>query len=200
MAHDDLPGGRIRKILEVISVGIGGVVIAPALLISNGIVKLINGSTSECDTIAFTSGFDYSRAPKWLIARLCDLFLYTPITAKRNAEGYKVKWVSNVKRDTFLNMLSDEQYQNIILIGHGNRNSYYASDGKVTAEDILDKGVKKKKGALYQHTCGGGDGLRLREVLLEDPSNGYTFDRSIYITENYLAAWKSFFGKKPEYK
>jgi len=200
MVHDDLPGGRFRKILEVISVGIGGFVIGPASLISNVIVKLINGSTSECDTIAFTSGFDNSSAPKWLIAKLCDLFLYTPITAKRNAEGHKVRWVSNVTRDIFLDMLSDEQYQNIILIGHGNWNSYYASDGKVTAEDILDKGFKKKKGALYQHTCGGGDGLRLGEVLLEDPSKGYTFDRSIYLTENYLAAWKSFFGKKPEYK
>jgi hypothetical protein len=200
MAHDDLPGGRLRKILEAISVGIGGLVIGPASFISNVIVKLINGSTSECDTLAFTSGFDNSSAPKWLIAKLCDLFLYTPITAKRNAEGHKVKWVSNVTRDTFLDMLSDEQYQNIILIGHGNRNSYYASDGTVTAEDILDKAVKKKRGALYQHTCGGGDGLRLREVLLEDPSKGYTFDRSIYLTENYLAAWTSFFGKQPEYK
>jgi len=200
MAHDDLPGGRLRKLLEVISVGVGGLVIGPASLISNVIVKLVNGLTSECNTIAFTSGFDNSGAPKWLIAKLCDLFLYTPITAKRNAEGHKVKWVSSVTRDTFLDMLSDEQYQNIILIGHGNRNSYYASDGKVTAEDILDKGVKKKKGALYQHTCGGGDGLRLREVLLEDPSKGYTFNRSIYITENYIAAWKALFGKKPEYR
>jgi hypothetical protein len=200
MEHDDLPGGRFRKILEAISVGIGGLVIGPASFISNAIVKRINGSTSECNTIAFTSGFDNSSAPKWLIAKLCDLFLYTPITAKCNAEGHKVKWVSNITRDTLLDMLSDEQYQNIILIGHGNRNSYYTSDGKVTAEDILDKGVKKKKGALYQHTCGGGDGLRLGEVLLEDPSKGYTFDRSIYITENYLAAWKSFFGKRPEYK
>ncbi len=200
LAHDDLPGGRIRRLLEVISVGIGGLVVGPASLISNVIVKLINGSTSECDTIAFTSGFDNSSAPKWLIAKLCDLFLYTPITAKRNAEGYKVQWVSNVSRDTFLHMLSDEQYQNIILIGHGNRNSYYARDGKVTAEDVLDKGVKKKKGALYQHTCGGGEGVGLREVLLEDPSKGYSFDRSIYLTENYLAAWKSLFGKKPEYR
>ena len=86
------------------------------------------------------------------------------------------------------------------MIGHGNNNSYSAGDGNVTAEDLLDKGIKKKKGALYQHTCGGGDGLKLRDVLLEDASKGYTFDRSIYITENYLAAWKSLFGKKPEYK
>jgi hypothetical protein len=200
MPHDDLPGGRIRKILEFMTVGIGGLVIAPFSLISNVIVKLINSCASECDTIAFTSGFDYSGAPKWLIAGLCDLFLYTPITVKCNAKGHKVKWVSNVKRNTILNMLADEQYQNVILIGHGNNNSYNASDGYVTAEDILDKRIKKKKGALYQHTCGGGDGLKLRDVLLEDASKGYTFDRSIYITENYLAAWKSLFGKKPEYK
>ncbi|OGW43102.1 MAG: hypothetical protein A2Y66_08765 [Nitrospirae bacterium RBG_13_41_22] len=200
IAHYDLPGGRTRKILEVISVGIGGLVIAPFSLISNGIIKLINDCTAEYDTIAFTSGFDNSGAPKWLIAGLCDHFLFTPITAKHNAQGHKVKWLSNVKRDTVLNTLSDEQYQNIVMIGHGNSNSYYASDGKVTAEDILDKGIKKKKGALYQHTCGGGNGLKLREVLLEDPSKGYTFDRCIYITENYLAAWKSLFGKKPEYK
>jgi hypothetical protein len=42
--------------------------------------------------------------------------------------------------------------------------------------------------------------LMLREVLLEDPSKGYTFDRSIYLTENYLAAWKALFGTKPEYR
>jgi hypothetical protein len=200
MAHDDLPGGWKRRIFEGIGVGIGGLVIALVSLLSNGIIKLINACTTEHDTIAFTSGFDNSGAPKWLIAGLCYHFLYTPITAKHNAEGHNVKWLSNVKRDTVLDMLSDEQYQNIILIGHGNNNSYHASDGNVTAEDILDKGIKKKKGALYQHTCGGGDGLKLREVLLEDPSKGYTFDRSIYITENYLAAWKSLFGKKPEYK
>ena len=200
MAHDDLPGGMKRKILEGIVVGSVGIFIAPVALLINGIIKLINGFTTKYDTIAFTSGFDRSGFPKWLIAGLCDHFLYTPITAKQNAKGHNVKWLSNVKRDTLLDMLSDEQYQNIILIGHGNNNSYYASDGKVTAEDILDKGIKKKKGALYQHTCGGGEGLKLRDALLEDPSKGYTFDRSIYITENYIAAWKSLFGKKPEYK
>ncbi|MBS1232359.1 MAG: hypothetical protein H6R42_13 [Nitrospirae bacterium] len=200
MAHDDLPGGRKRIILEGIVIAIGGLAIAPVSLLSNGLMKLINCCTSDNDTIAFTSGFDYSGAPKWLIAKLCDLFLYTPITVKHNIKGHHVKWVSNVKRDTVLNMLSDEQYQNVILIGHGNNNSYYASDGKVTAEDILDKGIKKKEGALYQHTCGGGDGLKLRDVLLKDPSKGYTFDRSIYITENYLAAWKLLFGKKPQCK
>jgi len=200
MAHDDLPGGRKRIILEGIVIAIGGLAIAPVSLLSNGLMKLINCHTSDYDTIAFTSGFDHSGVPKWLIAKLCDLFLYTPVTAKHNTEGHHVKWVSNVKRDTVLNMLSDEQYQNVILIGHGNNNSYYASDGNVTAEDILDKGIKKKKGALYQHTCGGGEGLKLRDVLLKDPSKGYTFDRSIYITENYLAAWKSLFGTKPVYK
>jgi len=200
MAHYDLPGGRIRKILEVAGVGIGGLFIAPVLLISNGIITLINGCIPECDTVAFTSGFDYSGAPKWLISILGEFFLYTPITAKHNAEGRRVKWVSNVKRDILLNMLSDEQYQNVILIGHGNSNSYHASDGNITAEDILDKGIKKKKGSLYQHTCGGGGGLKLRDVLLEDASKGYTFDRSIYITENYFAAWKSLFGKKPDYR
>jgi hypothetical protein len=200
MTHDDLPGGRTRRILEGVSVGIGGLVLAPVLLIINAIIKLINSFAPNDDTIVCTSGFDHSGAPKWLIAGLCYHFLYAPITAKHNAKGHKVKWLSNVKRDTVLDMLSDEQYQNIIMIGHGNRNCYIAGDGKVTAEDILDKGVKKKKGALYQHTCGGGDGLRLRDVLLQDPSKGYAFDRSIYITENYLAAWKSLFGKKPEYK
>jgi hypothetical protein len=200
MTHDDLPGGMTRRILEGIGVGFGGLVIGPVSLLSNGIMKLINDCTSAYDTIAFTSGFDQRGAPKWLIAALCDLFLYTPVTAKYHAEGHSVKWVSNVKRETFLDMLSDEQYQNIILIGHGSNNSYYASDGRVTAEDILEKGIKKKKGALCQHTCGGGDGLKLRDVLLEDPSKGYTFDRSIYLTENYLAAWKSLFGRKPEYR
>jgi hypothetical protein len=108
MPHDDLPGGRIRKLLEVMTVGIGGLVIAPLSLISNVIVKLINSCASECDTIAFTSGFDYSGAPKWLIAGLCDLFLYAPITVKCNAKGHKVKWVKNVKKNTILNMLADE--------------------------------------------------------------------------------------------
>jgi hypothetical protein len=200
MIHKDLPGGWKRRVLEGIGIGIGGIVIAPVLLLGNVIMKLINSRATEYDTIAFTSGFDHSGVPKWLIAGLCDYFLYTPITAKHNAEGHHVTWVSNVDKNTVLDMLSDEQYQNIILIGHGNAHSYEASDGNVTAEDILDKGIKKKKGALYQHTCGGGEGLQLRDVLLEDPSKGYTFDRSIYITENYLAAWKSLFGKKPVYK
>ena len=139
-------------------------------------------------TIVFTSGNDdLIPLPYTVTARIIDFFMYAPITLRQNLHGNKVKWVSNATKKEELEGLSDPKYQNVAFIGHGTSFSFWAADGPVYPEDVLD--LPKKSGELIQHTCGSGS-PELRDALLIDPQKGYWFDEPISAGKNYLTAWK----------
>jgi len=139
-------------------------------------------------TIVFTSGNDeVIPLPYAVTARIIDFFMYAPITLRQNLHGNKVKWVSNATKREVLDGLSDPKYQNVAFIGHGTSFSFWAADGPVYPEDVLD--LPKKSGELIQHTCGSGS-PELRDALLIDPQKGYWFDEPISVGKNYATAWK----------
>ncbi|PIN69695.1 hypothetical protein COV93_04510 [Candidatus Woesearchaeota archaeon CG11_big_fil_rev_8_21_14_0_20_43_8] len=198
-----LPGGKARWALEYIAGFTGGVMILPFAGISNAYYKWKNKRLSRKtppETVVFTSGFDHQFKHPGLVAAVCDHYMYTPVVARQHRLGRAVKWVSNATKETVLENLANEQYQNVVFIGHGSNSTYCTTDGDVTSEDIIECDIRKKDGELIQHTCGGGGGIPLREALLSNTDRGYTFERPIWLTENYIAAWTAFFGKKPTYK
>ena len=119
--------------------------------------------------------------------------MYTPITLRQNMDGNSVTWVSNGSRAEVLDYLENPDYQNVVFIGHGTGNSFLASDGSVTPNDITSLQIPKRDGELIQHTCGGG-GQGLRTALLRNPNNGYGFDSPVRLGTNYSTAWERLFN------
>lgn len=138
---------------------------------------------------AFTGGKIFHPTLTYGFSKIIDFFFYSPITLRQNLEGNQVYWCSNATKEEVLENLSDEEYQNVVFIGHGDRRGYVATDKSVTVSDLQRKHIPKKEGMLIQHTCGGGDfPISLREILLKDPKKGYSFDKPITPFKNYGTA------------
>ncbi|MFH1053957.1 MAG: hypothetical protein V1740_06080 [Candidatus Woesearchaeota archaeon] len=140
-------------------------------------------------TAVFTSGND----PFWpepIAIGAVDFFMYTPVTLRQIRDRNKVDWFSNYKKDDILDVIADPDYQNIVFIGNGQSDRFYASDRVVTAEDIYRIGISKKSGMLVQHTCGDTKySPTLRDVLLEDSGNSFFYDHRINEIKNFVIAW-----------
>ena len=168
------------------------IILAGALVLSVNAVSIPitsyinNNLDSEKQTVVFTSGYTSINLPPKMISGLIDFFMYPPITIRQNLKGNKVVWLSNSTRKEVLDALQDPQYKNIIFIGHGSDSCYAATDGNVTVDTLVKLNLPRRHGEFIQHTCGGEvKNKSLREVLYPDGSEGYNFDRTIEIFENY---------------
>ena len=188
-----------KKLLIVTAVGLS--INAVSIPITYNINKNLTAPKSK--TVVFTSGYqyvgDYILSPESfltsIVARYIDFFMYTPTTLRQNLKNNQVDWYSNSTKVTVLEKLLDDQYKNIVFIGHGTNSSYVATDGMVKVSDIRGLDLKKRDGEFIQHTCGHGKGESLRDVLFNQPSQGYSFNRKISGLENYITALIKLFEK-----
>jgi len=151
------------------------------------------GVSLEANTIVLSSASESGKdtLPVSIGTAISDFFMYVPITLRQNISGNRVDWYSNPSRLESLLVLGREEYKNVILIGHGRETEYMTKTGGIYAEDLRAHNVVDKPGFLLQHTCGGGDGERLRDVMLKNPEKGYFFEGSVVDeTVNYFYAVK----------
>jgi len=154
--------------------------------ISIPVTAYINSKVSTGNkTAVFTSGYCSPSLSGRAVSAVIDFFMYTPVTLRQNLNGSQVDWYSNSARKQVLDVLQNTDYQNIVFIGHGSKSSYVATDGNVSVDDLTNLDLPPRHGEFIQHTCGGGNGKSLREVLYPSGSRGYNFDKEISIFENY---------------
>lgn len=154
---------------------------------------LVNSLTvSETKTVVFASGWDKPpQLPSPVIAKIIAFVSYAPITLRQNLRGFHTDWYSDPSAWEVIEKIADPAYENIVLIGHGTRESFATKDGGISSLWVSMMGIHKKKGELIQHTCGSSFWpiISLRKALLEDTSQGYYFNYKVHIFENGLRAY-----------
>lgn len=84
---------------------------------------------------------------------------YPSWTLYFNSQGYKTDYIFSATYQDFIEVLKDEKYQSIVLVGHGSFNCWKATDGLVTTLDVehLAGQFKKKEGEWFQLSCPSTD-------------------------------------------
>jgi hypothetical protein len=108
---------------------------------------------------------------------------YIPWTHYFNNRNLKVKWLFRAKGSDFEKVIKDRNCQSIVLVGHGDIDSWQATDTEVTNSVVtkLMKDEPKKKGEWLQLTCGGESKYfkKMGELVMQDKANVYTYSKSV---------------------
>lgn len=186
---------KIKKVVKRVALALTG-----ALCLCTGTIPaacIVNRITRETsNTVVFSNAYenDLPRSTDFAVTYLSDFFMYLPITLRQNLNGNRVDWFHRPTKEQVLEKLADDNYQNVIFIGHRESDYFRAKDDFVLADDIVKRGIKKKEGFVLQHTCGRGIASMLRGALLSDPNKGYSFNGDITSFENYSKAVKELFS------
>jgi hypothetical protein len=82
----------------------------------------------------------------------------------------KVRWFLRAESMDLEEVIKDRKCQSIVLVGHGNRNAWRATDRSVSNTDVqkMMQGVEKKRGEWLQLTCGEEDfsPVKLGELVM----------------------------------
>jgi hypothetical protein len=81
------------------------------------------------------SGYAFSDYDYWA-APFAFLGSYPAWTLYFNSKGLRTDYIFNATKEDFKNVLLDEKYQSIVLVGHGSKNAWRATDTGVYNTDI----------------------------------------------------------------
>lgn len=108
---------------------------------------------------------------------------YIPWSYYFNNRNMKAKWFFRAKSNDLEKVIKDKDCQSIVLVGHGDIDSWQATDMEVsnTLVKKMMKGVPKKKGEWLQLSCGGDSKyfMKMGELVMEDKKNVYTYSKSV---------------------
>lgn len=105
--------------------------------------------------------------------------------------GIRVDYKHNARSGDLREVLADENYQNIVVMGHGGRNQWCARDGTVYTEDLDEwmNGLPKKKGYFIQFTCGDEEGKPLGYSVVEDRSKILGYTKPVHLGDRFDSLW-----------
>ena len=152
--------------------------------------------TPKRNTVVFTGKNDLKdyhipRLPDSLMVGITDLFMYTPVTVRQTFKGNRVYWCSNPSLDDFVEELKNPKYDNVILIGHGRKDSFSLKGGDAEANYLATQNIPKRIGKFYKYK-GGEDGIEnktLKGILFLKCSRSKTFEGILYPHISYVSAW-----------
>jgi hypothetical protein len=108
---------------------------------------------------------------------------YIPWSYYFNNRNMKVKWFFRAKSNDLEEVIKDKGCQSIVLVGHGDIDSWRATDKEVSNSVVakMMKGVPKKKGEWLQLSCGEESKLfmKMGELVMEDKKKVYTYSKSV---------------------
>lgn len=108
---------------------------------------------------------------------------YIPWTHYFNNRNMKVKWFFRAKGSDFEKAVKDQKCQSIVLVGHGDIDSWQATDVEISNSIVtkMMQGVPKKKGEWLQLTCGGDSRYfkKMGTLVMQDKDNVYTYSQSV---------------------
>jgi hypothetical protein len=108
----------------------------------------------------------------------------------------RVKWFLRAKGKDLEKVIKDKDCQNIVLVGHGSKNNWQATDTEVTNVEVakIMRGMPKKKGEWLQLTCGVEDfsPVKMGELVMER-EQVYTYGKAV---NTYVFVTDALFGFK----
>lgn len=141
-------------------------------------------------------GNDYWAPP------LAFLGSYPMWTFYFNSKGLKTDYFFGATRQDFIDVLKDEKYQSIVLVGHGSYNSWRAADGFIDNYDIkaMKGQFKKKNGEWFQLTCPARNfsKIQLGELVMAHGRSYYYSGQEVDSYDFVLDALTAFWHIKAE--
>lgn len=148
---------------------------ATIAFVSNGRMDTDHYAAILLSANAFT-GHDHWAPP------LAFLGSYPAWTLYFNRQGLKTDYIFSATYQDFVNVLQDDRYQSMVLVGHGSYNSWVATDRAVDNSDIegLVGTFTKKQGEWFQLSCGASDysDTQLGELVMPK-GQVYAYDKEV---------------------
>ncbi len=132
---------------------------------------------------------------------LAFLGSYPAWTFYFNSRGLKTDYIFSATKQDFLDVLGDDKYQSIVLVGHGSYNLWRATDDEIANDDIeqMQGAFKKKRGEWFQLSCASEDysPIQLGElVMAHGKSYCYNGDTGmLYFVIDALTAFRLIKGQ-----
>ena len=108
---------------------------------------------------------------------------YIPWTHYFNNRDMKVKWFFRAKSHDLEKVIKDKDCQSIVLVGHGDIDSWQATDREVSNAMVakMMEGVPKKRGEWLQLSCGGESKYfkKMGELVIQDKGHVFTYRKSV---------------------
>ena len=160
-------------------------VILPFAIIYIGVATIatIRDMTIENDEYAAVLLSDYALWEYDYRASPCAFpGSYIPWTYYFNNQNMRVKWFFGAKSADPEKVIRDPKCQSIVLVGHGSKNCWQATDAEVSNIEVakMMHGVSKKKGEWLQLSCGVEDifPVKMGALVMED-DKVYTYNNAV---------------------
>jgi len=175
-----------RIILPLVTIYIGVAIVAT--------IRDINIKNDEYAAVLLSdhaiTQYDYWASPSAFLGS------YISWTYYFNNRNMKTKWFLRAKSTDFERVVKDKKCQSIVLVGHGSKNCWQATDTEVTNIEVekMMKGLPKKKGEWLQLTCGVEDFTPVKMgVLVMEKDKVHTYDS---VVTTYMFVADAIFGFK----
>ncbi len=133
---------------------------------------------------------------------LAFLGSYPAWTLYFNSKGLKTDYFFAATTQDFLDVLQNEKYQSIVLVGHGSYNSWRATDDIIDNDTIkaMKGRFKKKRGEWFQLTCPaeGFSPVQLGELVMEHGRSYYYSGQEVNTYDFVMDALTAFWHIKRE--
>jgi hypothetical protein len=148
------------------------------------VVTMIRDNSIRSDEYAAVLLSDYAFWQYDYWASPCAfLGSYIPWSYYFNNRNMKVKWYFRAKSKDLEKVIKDNHFQSIVLVGHGDIDSWQATDMEVSNSAVakMMKGVPKKRGEWLQLSCGGENKyfIKMGELVMQDKGDVYTYSKSV---------------------
>ena len=172
--------GRIEILKPLLKAGKIALICALVVYIPAATIAFISDTRIETDQYAaiLLSAHAFTDHDHWAPV-LAFLGSYPAWTLYFNARNLKPDYIFSATYDDFMNVLKDDKYQSIVLVGHGSYNHWQATDMEVSIFAIqrMEGKFKKKKGEWFQLTCATRDfsDIQLGELVMQTKPT-YTYE------------------------
>lgn len=156
---------------------------ALAIVTNNMILKEERYAAILLSGYAF-SDYDYWASP------IAFLGSYPAWTLYFNFNGLKTDYFFNATKEDMKNVLIDPKYESIVMVGHGSRNGWKATDSFVSNDDVNEwkELFEPKKGEWFQLSCAGQDTYpeHIGELVMNNNNNVYYYSGEVAGTTMFI--------------
>lgn len=181
---------RARRVGKIAASLIGSYAAMTGLVA--GANSILDGSERTAVFVGGKSKSDWIRTAEiWGSASA----MYLPVTLRETLRGRNTDWYEDLNAGKVHKKIFDPRYQNIVFIGHGQKECFWARNGPVHSDNVRrDKRYVPKTGELLQYTCGKQHGgISLAEAILSDGRRSFSHNDDVRGVTNYFYAWINVF-------
>ena len=135
------------------------------------------------------SGYAFSDYDYWA-SPIAFLGSYPAWTLYFNFNGVKTDYFFNATKNDMKNVLIDPKYESIVMVGHGSRNGWKATDSFVSNDDVNEwkELFEPKKGEWFQLSCAGSDTYpeHIGELVMDNKDKVYFYSGDVAGTTMFI--------------